>query len=84
MVWGNLYDRGSVNVLDLRTRATSTLPGSDGMMGPKCAPDGSVLAAKEWSQGYFLYRPQTAAVGEPRRRLRPLVPHLHAATARRW
>ena len=59
VVWGNLYDRGSVNVLDLRTRAISTLPGSDGMMGPKCAPDGSVLAAKEWSQGYFLYRPQT-------------------------
>jgi Tol biopolymer transport system component len=59
VIWGNLYDRGSVKVLDLRTRAISALPGSVGMMGPKCAPDGSVLAAREWSQGYFLYRPQT-------------------------
>jgi Tol biopolymer transport system component len=59
VAWGNLYDRGSVKVLDLRTRAIATLPGSEGMMGPKCSPDGSILAAKEWSQGYHLYRPQT-------------------------
>jgi hypothetical protein len=58
VIWGNLYDRGSVKMLDLRSRAISSLPGSDGMMGPKCAPNGSVLAAKEWSQGYYLYRPQ--------------------------
>ena len=59
VAWGNLYDRGSVKVLDLRTRAIETLPGSEGMMGPKCAPDGSILAAKEWSQGYHLYRDAT-------------------------
>jgi hypothetical protein len=58
VIWGNLYDRGSVNLLDLRSRAVSTLPGSEGMMGPKCSPDGAVLAAKEWSQGYFLFRPE--------------------------
>jgi hypothetical protein len=59
VIWGNLYDRGSVKVLDLETRAISTLPGSEGMMGPKCSPDGAVLAAKEWSQGYWLYGPET-------------------------
>jgi Tol biopolymer transport system component len=59
VIWGNLYDRGSVKVLDLETRAISELAGSEGMMGPKCSPDGSVLAAKEWSQGYWLYRPET-------------------------
>jgi hypothetical protein len=57
VVWGNLYDRGSVKRLDLRTRAISELPGSAGMMGPKCAPDGAILAAKEWNQGFWLYRP---------------------------
>ena len=36
-------------------------------MGPKCSPDGSVLAAKEWSQGYYLYRPETGRWEEPRR-----------------
>jgi hypothetical protein len=29
------------------------------MRGPKCSPDGAVLAAKEWSQGYWLYGPET-------------------------
>jgi Tol biopolymer transport system component len=57
LVWGNLYDRGSVQQLDLRTRSISTVPGSAGMMGPKCSRQGALLAAKEWSQGYWMYRP---------------------------
>jgi hypothetical protein len=27
-------------------------------MGAKCAPDGRVLGARAWSQGYWLYLPQ--------------------------
>ncbi len=57
VAWGNLYDRGSVKLLDLGTRTISVLPGSQGMMGPKCSPQGTILAAREWSQGYWLYRP---------------------------
>jgi hypothetical protein len=57
VVWGNLYERGSVKQLDLRTRTIADVPASAGMMGPKCAPDGSILAAKEWNQGFWLYRP---------------------------
>ena len=59
VVWGNLYERGSVKLLDLRTRSISELPGSEGMLGPKCSPSGAVLAAKEWTQGFWLYHPDT-------------------------
>ena len=58
--WGNLRGNGaSVWSMDLRSRRVERLPGSEGMMGAKCAPDGRVLAAKAWSLGYWLYRPQT-------------------------
>jgi hypothetical protein len=30
------------------------------MMGPKCSEDGRVLAARSWTEGYWLYDPETS------------------------
>jgi Tol biopolymer transport system component len=60
IAWGNLRGaEASVWTVDLASRRVASLPGSQGMMGPKCAPDGRVLAARAWTQGYWLYRPQS-------------------------
>jgi Tol biopolymer transport system component len=59
IAWGNLRGaEAAVWTLDLASRRVASLPGSEGMMGAKCAADGRVLAARAWSQGYWLYRPQ--------------------------
>jgi Tol biopolymer transport system component len=56
IVWGNLrIPEGSIKTLDLPTRQVSVVPGSQRMMGPKCSPQGTILADKEWSQGWWLY-----------------------------
>jgi hypothetical protein len=58
VAWGNLRgDGAAVWTVDLASRRVAKLPGSEGMMGPKCARDGRVLAARAWSLGYWLYRP---------------------------
>jgi Tol biopolymer transport system component/tRNA A-37 threonylcarbamoyl transferase component Bud32 len=60
IAWGNLRGaEAAVWTVDLASRLVTRLPGSDGMMGAKCAPDGRVLAARAWSQGYWLYHPET-------------------------
>ena len=60
IAWGNLRgDGAAVWTADLASRRVVKLPGSDGMMGAKCAPDGRILAARAWSLGYWLYRPET-------------------------
>jgi Tol biopolymer transport system component len=60
LVWGNLRTpQGSIKAMDLRTREVTVLPGSERMMGPKCSPEGPILADKEWSQTFFLYRPES-------------------------
>ena len=60
IAWGNLRGaEAAVWTADLASRRVTSLPGSEGMMGQKCAPDGRVLAARAWSQGYWLYRPPT-------------------------
>jgi Tol biopolymer transport system component len=62
LVWGNLRTpRASIKAMDVRTREVSVLPGSERMMGPKCSPQGSILADKEWSQTLFLYHPESGA-----------------------
>jgi hypothetical protein len=62
IAWGNLRgDGAAVFVADLASRSTKKLPGSEGMMGAKCAPDGRILAARAWSLGYWLFHPQTGA-----------------------
>ena len=69
IAWGNLRGaEAAVWTLDLASRKVASLPGSEGMMGPKCAPDGRVLAARAWSQGYWLYQPQAGRwedLGQP-------------------
>jgi dipeptidyl aminopeptidase/acylaminoacyl peptidase len=68
LVWGNLRGNGSaVWTVDLPSRRVAPLPGSEGMMGPKCAGDGRVLAARSWTGGYWLYGPGTGWVdtGQP-------------------
>jgi hypothetical protein len=69
ITWGNLRgDGAAVWTADLASRRVGMLPGSEGMMGAKCAPDGRVLAARAWSQGYWLYRPETGRwedLGQP-------------------
>jgi len=60
IAWGNLRGaEAAVWTVDLASRRVTSLPGSEGMMGAKCAPDGRVLAARAWSQGYWLYHPET-------------------------
>ena len=60
VAWGNLRgDGAAVWTVDLRSRRVAPLPGSAGMMGPKCPGEGEVLAAKNWTEGYWLYRPET-------------------------
>ena len=60
LVWGNLDARkGSVRALDMKTRQISVVPGSERMMGPKCSPQGLILADKNWSEGWWLYHPDT-------------------------
>jgi eukaryotic-like serine/threonine-protein kinase len=60
LVWGNLkIPHGSIKMLDMRTREISVVPGSQRMMGPKCSPQGAILADKEWSRGWWLYHPDT-------------------------
>ena len=62
LVWGNLDEsKGLVRTLDTRTRQLSVIPGSEGMMSPKCSPQGTILAAKEWVSGWWLYSPDTRA-----------------------
>jgi hypothetical protein len=59
VAWGNLRgDGAAIWTADLASRRVAKLPGSDGMMGAKCAPDGRILAARAWSLGYWLYRPE--------------------------
>jgi hypothetical protein len=59
IAWGNLRgDGAAIWTADLASRQMAKLPGSDLMMGAKCAPDGRILAARGWSLGYWLYRPQ--------------------------
>lgn len=59
IAWGNLRgDRAAIWTADLASRRVEKLPGSDLMMGAKCAADGRILAARAWSLGYWLYRPQ--------------------------
>jgi Tol biopolymer transport system component len=69
IAWGNLRGaEAAVWTVDLASRRVASLPGSEGMMGQKCAPDGRVLAARAWSQGYWLYRPETGRwedLGQP-------------------
>ena len=69
IAWGNLRGaEAAVWTLNLASGQVASLPGSEGMMGPKCAPDGRVLAARAWSQGYWLYRPQAGRwedLGQP-------------------
>ena len=69
IAWGNLRGaEAAVWTVDLASRRVASLPGSEGMMGAKCAPDGRVLAARAWSLGYWLYRPQTGRwedLGQP-------------------
>jgi Tol biopolymer transport system component len=69
VAWGHLRgDGAAVWTADLASRSVTKLPGSDQMMGAKCAPDGRVLAARAWSQGYWLYRPETGQwedLGQP-------------------
>jgi hypothetical protein len=58
--WGNLRgEEAGVFTVELSSGRVARLPGSEGMMGPKCAPDGKILAARAWSLGYWLYRPST-------------------------
>jgi eukaryotic-like serine/threonine-protein kinase len=60
IAWGNLRGaEAAVWTVDLASRRVASLPGSEGMMGAKCARDGHVIAARAWSQGYWLYRPDT-------------------------
>jgi serine/threonine protein kinase/dipeptidyl aminopeptidase/acylaminoacyl peptidase len=60
LVWGSLrIPEGSIKTLDMRTRQVSVVPGSQRMMGPKCSPQGAILADKEWSQGWWLYHPDS-------------------------
>jgi Tol biopolymer transport system component len=42
---GNSTGTSAVRVLDLETRKTSTLPGSDGLFSPRWSPDGRFIAA---------------------------------------
>jgi len=69
IAWGNLQGEGAaVWTADLASRRVAKLPGSEGMMGAKCAPDGRILAARAWSLGYWLYRPQAGTwedLGQP-------------------
>ena len=59
VAWGNLRgDGAAVWTVDLASRKVAPLPGSDGMMGPKCSAQGAVIAAKSWTEGYWLYRPE--------------------------
>jgi Tol biopolymer transport system component len=60
VAWGNLRgDGAAVWTVDLGAKRVTSLPGSAGMMGPKCPGDGRVLAARSWTEGYWLYRPET-------------------------
>jgi Tol biopolymer transport system component len=60
VAWGNLRgDGAAVWTADLASKRVAMLPGSTGMMGPKCTRDGKVLAARSWTEGYWLYRPET-------------------------
>jgi hypothetical protein len=69
VAWGNLRgDGAAVFVADLSSRKVEKLGGSGGMMGAKCAPDGRILAARAWSLGYWLYRPESGRwedLGQP-------------------
>jgi hypothetical protein len=69
IAWGNLRGDGSaIWTAELHSRRVVKLPGSDLMMGGKCAPDGRILAARAWSAGYWLYRPQEErwdSLGQP-------------------
>jgi len=60
VAWGNLRGDGSaVWTVDLDSRRVASLPGSLGMMGAKCSREGAIVAARSWTQGYWLYRPAT-------------------------
>ena len=69
IAWGNLRgDGAAVWTADLGSGRVAKLPGSDVMMGAKCSPDGRILAARAWSLGYWLYRPQEGrweSLGQP-------------------
>ncbi len=69
VAWGNLRGDGSaIWTAALASRRVAKLPGSDLMMGAKCARDGRILAARAWSLGYWLYRPREGrweSLGQP-------------------
>ena len=83
VVWGNLYERGSVKLLDLRTRAISTLPG----LG---RDDGAEVRARRLrprregvEPGLLPLPSRDRPLGEPRRRARTSGTRPSPATARR-
>jgi eukaryotic-like serine/threonine-protein kinase len=45
VVFAGAVGQSNIQVLDLKTRALSTLPGSDGFFSPRLSPDGRYLAA---------------------------------------
>jgi hypothetical protein len=69
IAWGNLRgEESAVWTAELGSRTVSKVPGSELMMGAKCAPDGRILAARAWSLGYWLYQPQGGrweSLGQP-------------------
>jgi hypothetical protein len=69
VAWSNLRGEGAgVWRAEIGSRSVVKLPGSDLMMGAKCAPDGRVLAARAWSLGYWLFVPQEGrweSLGQP-------------------
>jgi WD40 repeat protein len=69
IAWGNLRGmEAGVFTARLPAGAPAKLPGSDGMMGAKCAADGRILAARAWSLGYWLYDPRRGRwedIGQP-------------------
>jgi len=58
LVFGSPYASSSkgIRVLDLKTRAISTLPDSQDLFSPRWSPDGRYIAAVRWnSQGILLF-----------------------------
>jgi len=56
--WGNLRgDGSSIWTASPGSSKVEPLEGSLGMMGAKCSDDGAILAARNWTDGYWMFRP---------------------------
>jgi eukaryotic-like serine/threonine-protein kinase len=55
LAFGGVAGKRAIELVDLKTRQVSSLPGSEGLFSPRWSPDGKYLAALSWDSLKLLF-----------------------------